>query len=232
MQPVIIDIIVVCVLLGFTLWGAHRGLFRSLIGLTAVIIALVGAGLFAKVLTQPVTDLLTPMLESKMEQRVEDAIAVQNVEMPSMPTEPDTGHRLEELLGLLGMDPETVESISQQAMGKLQEAGTSLAAAVVESLMYSLLYGILFLLAFLALLLALHLLARAFDLVLKLPVLHGLNTLGGAAFGILEGGLLMFLAVWAARHLGVSFETELVAATHVLRFFTTNTPLSVVSFLL
>ena len=232
MQAVIIDAVVVCVLLGFTLWGARRGLFRSLIGLVAVIVALVGAGFFARTLAQPMTDLLAPMLDSKLEQRVEEALTIQGGELPSLPTAPETSQRLEELLGLLGMDPESVGSLSQQALGKLEEAGTTLASAVVESLMYSLVYGLLFLLAFLALLLALHLLARAFDLVLKLPVLHGLNALGGAAFGVIEGGLLLFLAIWAARHLGVSFETELVAATHVLRFFTTNTPLSVVSFLL
>ena len=38
--------------------------------------------------------------------------------------------------------------------------------------------------------------------------------------------LALFLAVWALRRFGVSFETESVSATHLLRFFTTHTPLS------
>ena len=43
--------------------------------------------------------------------------------------------------------------------------------------------------------------------------------------------LLLFLAVWLARRLGVSFETETMAETYILRIFTVNTPLSLLSFL-
>ena len=53
----------------------------------------------------------------------------------------------------------------------------------------------------------------------------------GAVIGLAEGALLAFLAIWIARRLGVSFETETVAQTHILHFFTTNTPLSALSFL-
>ena len=49
--------------------------------------------------------------------------------------------------------------------------------------------------------------------------------------GLIEGALLLFLAVWAARRLGVSFEKEMFAQAHILRVFTTYTPLSVLSFL-
>ena len=41
--PVIIDIVVAAVLLGFAVYGGKRGLFRALSGLLAVVVALVGA---------------------------------------------------------------------------------------------------------------------------------------------------------------------------------------------
>ena len=97
--------------------------------------------------------------------------------------------------------------------------------------MGSVAYGVLFILSFLLLLLMLHVLVGAMDLVMKLPLLHGLNSLGGGALGLVEGALVLFLAVWAARRLGVSFETEALAEAHILRIFTTNTPLSLLSFL-
>lgn len=232
MQPVIIDAVVVCVLVGFAFYGAHRGLFRALAGLLAVVLALLGAGLFAKTLAQPAADLLAPAIEKRIEHRVEEAISAPT-DRPELPeSEKTMPERVQALLERMGMDPDTVDNLSSRALEKIQKTGTSLASAVVESMMYSILYGVLFILSFLALLLAFRLLARAFDLVLKLPVLHSLNTLGGAAAGLVEAGLLLFLAIWAARRLGVSFETDFVAATHVLRFFTTNTPLSVLSFLL
>ena len=49
--------------------------------------------------------------------------------------------------------------------------------------------------------------------------------------GLVEGALVLFLAIWVLRRLGVSFDTETVVQTHILQFFTTNTPLSVLSFL-
>ena len=41
--PVIIDIIAAALLIGFTLYGARRGLFRALAGLLIVVLALTGA---------------------------------------------------------------------------------------------------------------------------------------------------------------------------------------------
>ena len=74
-------------------------------------------------------------------------------------------------------------------------------------------------------------LVGAMGLVLKLPLLRGLNALGGGAVGLLEGALLLFLAVWVLRRMGVSFETEALAEAHILRIFTANTPLGVLSHL-
>ena len=79
--------------------------------------------------------------------------------------------------------------------------------------------------------LLLHVLATAMDLLAKLPGLSSVNALGGAALGLVKGALVLFLAVWAARHLGVSFETKDVAQTYILQFFATHTPLSVLSLL-
>ena len=102
---------------------------------------------------------------------------------------------------------------------------------MVESLAQSFIYGVLYILSFAALLLLMKVLVGAMGLVLKLPLLRGLNALGGGAVGLLEGALLLFLAVWVLRRMGVSFETEALAEAHILRIFTANTPLGVLSHL-
>ena len=53
----------------------------------------------------------------------------------------------------------------------------------------------------------------------------------GAVIGLIEGALVLFLAIWVLRRFGVSFETDTVSATHILRFFATHTPLSALSLL-
>ncbi len=232
--PVIIDAIAAAVLLGFAIWGAQRGLFRSLTGLLSVIVALVGAGLIAGALAAPAARLAGPLVEEHIRGQVDEAMEVQSsqqVEMPELEMEEDDGFAIEDLLALMGLDEDVRESLLGDIQEKAVDTGVNVATAIVESVVQSLLYGVLFLLSFLALMLLLKLAVGAMDLVLKLPGLHLLNSLGGAVIGLAEGALLAFLAIWIARRLGISFETETVAQTHILHFFTTNTPLSALSFL-
>ena len=232
--PVIIDAIAAAVLLGFAIWGAQRGLFRSLTGLLSVFVALVGAGLIAGALAAPAARLAGPLVEEHIRGQVDEAMEVQSsqqVEMPELEMEEDDGFAIEDLLALMGLDEDVRESLLGDIQEKAVDTGVNVATAIVESVVQSLLYGVLFLLSFLALMLLLKLAVGAMDLVLKLPGLHLLNSLGGAVIGLAEGALLAFLAIWVARRLGVSFDTETVAQTHILHFFTTNTPLSALSFL-
>lgn len=226
--PVIIDIVVVAILVGFALFGASRGLFRALSGLAVFLVALIGAGLIASAAAAPAARVVAPVISGRIEERVSEALAAHTgqVQMP----EAEGSFSADELLGWLGLDSDVRDALADQAQETIRETGATLAAAVVESVAQSIIYAVLYVVSFAVLTLALKLLVRFVDLVLKLPVLHGLNAVGGAAAGLAEGALLLFLAIWAARRFGVSFDTETVAATHVLRFFTTNTPLSALSF--
>lgn len=231
--PVIIDIVVAAVLLGFAVYGGKRGLFRALSGLLAVVVALVGAGIIAATFTTPVTKIVTPLIAGHIEEKVENAMAVQSadsgVQMPESDTEDPSA--IQDLLAILGLDDEVRSRLAEEVQEKVRDTGASIAAAVVESMARSLIYGTLYILSFAVLLLLMKVLIGAMDLVLKLPLLRGLNTLGGAAVGLVEGALLLFLAVWVLRRLGVSFESEALAEAHILRIFTANTPLGVLSHL-
>ena len=231
--PVIIDIVVAAVLLGFAVYGGQRGLFRALSGLLAVVVALVGAGIIAATFTTPVTKVVTPLIAGHIEEKVENAMAVQSagsgVQMPEADTEDPSA--IQDLLAILGLDDEVRSRLAEEVQEKVRDTGASIAAAVVESMARSFIYGTLYILSFAVLLLLMKVLIGAMDLVLKLPLLRGLNTLGGAAVGLVEGALLLFLAVWVLRRLGVSFESEALAEAHILRIFTANTPLGVLSHL-
>jgi ABC-type multidrug transport system fused ATPase/permease subunit len=233
--PVIIDAVAVAILAFFVLWGAHQGLLRSLAGLLTIVVALVGAGLIAGALADSAARLAGPLVEERIRTQVDEAITAQSsqkVEMPELDVEGgDEEFDIQDLLALMGLDQDVRDSLTEEIQEKAVDAGTTIATAVVESVVRSVLYGVVFLLSFLALTVLLKLAIGALDLVAKLPGLHLLNTLGGAAAGLVQGVVLAFLAIWIARRLGVSFETETVAQTHILHFFTTNTPLSALSFL-
>ena len=204
-------------------------------GLLTIVVALVGAGLIAGALADSAARLAGPLVEERIRTQVDEAITAQSsqkVEMPELDVEGgDEEFDIQDLLALMGLDQDVRDSLTEEIQEKAVDAGTTIAAAVVESVVRSVLYGVVFLLSFLALTVLLKLAIGALDLVAKLPGLHLLNTLGGAAAGLVQGVVLAFLAIWIARRLGVSFETETVAQTHILHFFTTNTPLSALSFL-
>jgi len=229
--PVIIDIVVAAVLVSFLIYGGSRGLVRSLAGLVAVVIALVGAGIAAATFAPPAAEFVTPLIAEKIEERVEDAVASRSddVQMPEVEVAEDL--TVGELLAILGLDEEVRGQLSEQAESAVRDTGAAVVEAVVESVAYSFIYGALYILVFLLLILLVHVLIGAMDLVMKLPGLNLLNALGGALVGVIEGALLLFLAVWVLRRLGVSFETEALAEAHILRIFTANTPLSVLSLL-
>ena len=226
--PVIIDIVVIVVLVGFTIYGARRGLLRALAGLLVVIVALVGAGIVAATFTQPVTKLVTPLIADHIEKKV-DAV-IENTQAP-VSQDGTENFSVEDLLALLGLDQEMQEALAEQAEEKIEDTGATIAMAVVDSLAQSIIYAVLYMISFVGLSILLRVLLRAMDLVLQLPGLHLLNSLGGAAVGLVEGMLLLFLVVWVLRRMGVSFETEALASAHILQIFTSNTPLSVLTFL-
>ncbi len=230
--PVIIDVIVAAVLIAAAICGAHRGLFRALAGLAVVIVALVGAAVIANTLAAPAARLVTPLIRDHIETKVDAAMAQQSqeVQMPEADVD-DEGFEIDDLLALMGLDEDVRDSLVQQTQEKIQDTGVSIAMAVVESVAQSMLYAALFLVSFTVLTIALKLLIRAMDLVLQLPGLHLVNSLGGGLIGLVEGALALFLAIWVLRRFGVSFETDTVSATHILRFFATHTPLSALSLL-
>jgi hypothetical protein len=213
---------------GFAAWGAKRGLLRALAGLLIVVMALVGAGIIAATFTDPAVKLVSPLIEKRISAKVDDALAQQT---PQVSEETDEDSQIEELLSLLGLDHDVRSSLAERTAETVRDTGVTIAVAVVESVARSMIYGFLYILSFIALLVLLNVLVRAMDLMLKLPGLHGLNAVGGGILGLAEGVLVLFLAVWALRRLGVSFDADPWAQAQVLRIFTANTPLSVLSFL-
>ena len=224
--PVIIDAVVVLILVGFTIFGVKRGLLQTLAGLVIAVVALVGAGMIAATFSGPLARLAAPLIEHRIEQKVDAAIEKQTAQMPEAETELE----IEPLLALLGLDKDVRGSLVKKTEETVRDTGVSVATAVVTSIAQSMIYGVLYILSFLALLVLLHVLFKAMGLLTKLPGIHGLNALGGGLLGLIEGALLLFLAVWVARRLGVSFEAQPFADAHILAVFTTHTPLSVLTF--
>lgn len=211
---VIIDIVIVVSVVAFALHGAKRGLFQSLAGLVIVVVALFGAAIIAGTFAKPVAKLVTPMAEKYFSQEIAEALERVDVELPDMDIVPELPED--------GVLKDVMASAGTILEGAVDTATTA-ASAAAENLIESIAYSILFMIGFLLLMLLLHVLCAAMGLLTKLPVVHGLNSLGGAVFGLVQGVLLVFLVVFVLQHLGVALDTAELQEAHILHIFRDNT---------
>ena len=236
---IILDVLTAAALIAFTVMGAHRGFFRTVAGLLAVILALAGAQLFTNWAAPHVSGVLQPAIERRVEKKVDaalggDTITPQEPQIGASRPDSETQDQKEEeeeseiqrLLRAIGVDEQLFQRLGESAREKVRDTGVTVATAVVQSVAESVIRALLFLLSFAVFLLLLKLLAKVLDLALKLPVLRSMNGIAGAAVGLVEGALAVFLAVWLLRRFGVSFETPAVEGTYLLSFFAQHTPLS------
>ena len=236
---IILDVITAAALIAFTVVGAQRGFFRTVAGLLTVILALTGAQLFTAWAAPHVSGVLQPVIERRVEKKVDaalggDTITPQEPKIDASRPDSETQDQkeaeeeseIQRLLRAIGVDEQLFQRLGESAREKVRDTGVTVATAVVQSVAESVIRALLFLLSFAVFLLLLKLLAKVLDLALKLPVLRSMNGLAGAAVGLVEGALAVFLAVWLLRRFGVSFETPAVEGTYLLSFFAKHTPLS------
>ena len=237
-NALIIDLVLAAVLAVFALLGARKGLIRSLMALVSVVVALIGATLLTAMFVEPVTDLVYPKVEERVLEQFErdipsDALAAEDGDLSAGGLLPD------ELSDLLGEALDTLKrfGVSDDAIDGVTKSVTDSAVSAAERAAYLLtsfgafgtLSFALFLAFFLALMLLLRLLTHGLDRLFSLPVLAQLNGLGGAALSLMEGALLIFLIVFLAPRLGVTWFADHAAGTHLLAWFLNNTPRSIIA---
>ena len=210
---ILADAVIAAVLVLAVVIGARKGLVKSLAGVVIVVTAFIGASFVANAFAEPVAQWLGPVIEESVLEKLgqqESADA-------------------ESLLQQFHFGGESLQQMAQEVMDKVKETGMDLLSAVADSVAHSVAYALVYLAAFLVLLLVVWLLLRPVYLVVKLPVLRTINAVGGGALGLVWGALLVFLAVWLLQRFDVYITTEMVERSTLLRFFATNSPLSLLT---
>ena len=225
MSVLFYDLIIVGILLVFVILGARRGMILSLCGMVAILVALSGASVGAKTLAPQVSAVLEPRFAAAIEEQL-------NKEISSSIENGRTGFEENTLTGLLGFlrDMGLYRELADAVELAIESGMTSVAAAVAaraaaamaETVAYPLLFFLFFFLIMLIWTLASYLL----DLAFRFPVLSGLNRLGGAAFGLIKGVVIVFLLVWLLRRFAMLPLPEELAQTKLLYFFANTNPLT------
>ena len=225
-NALIIDGVLLLILILGYLLGAHRGLFKSLMGFLTVFLALIGAVLIAGALTEPLTDFAMPIVEERVTERL------------GIPQDMTMGQFFS---GMASSDSTKTPTFSEwfgkldkwgagdRFFGEFKDSTVNAAQTAARALVASVIHTVLLLLWFAILYIAIKLLTRTLDHVFDLPVLKTLNDVGGGILGLLEALLLVYLALWLLPNVGVTALRENVENTYVLKFFSTYTPLTLIA---
>lgn len=221
MDLAILGVLALCVVM-----GARKGLFRSLMGLLAVVAALAAAAWAADLAADFVIDrMLRPATEAAVEERVDQMLAEETaVSSPLEEMEEVVAaipndfirRQASALLGTLGLSAEAAERSTREAL--LEGAG-QVVDTVLDTVVRGILRSGLCFALFLLISLILRLAVRALDVTFHLPVLKQANWLGGLVFGAAKGLVLVCLGVWLLGSLGLWVTAEAVESSHLLKFF-------------
>lgn len=208
-----VDIIIIAILVLCVVIGAHRGLLQSLAGVVIVVVAFFGASLAADALAPSVAEWIGPMVEESIHEKLLQTDTA------------DAGSMLKEFHFSSG----NLQNMVKEVMDKAAQTGMSLLNAVAESVTHSVAYALVYFISFLILLIVLWLAMKPLKLMTRLPGLHVLNCIGGGALGLVWGTLLTFLAVWLMLRFDWLLTPEMIESSPVLRFFTENSLLSLLT---
>lgn len=231
------DAIAALVLLVALIRGYKRGFILTLCGFLALFVALIGASFLSNTMSGPVSRALQPAIESSLTQIFSDHTTVQppavegsSSQSPESQVPDESQLPLQEALDIL-QDSKFyqgfVEAI-QSAVDEGMVSATANAARVISDYIATQISKlVIFIISFVLILVLWFFISHALDLAFRLPVLSSLNHWGGAALGLVKGGLLLLIACWLLQGSFLPWET--VRQTYLLRFFCISSPLSMLS---
>lgn len=208
-----IDIVIAVVLIVFAVVGWKNGLIRGLVGLAAMVLAVVLSAQISRAAAPEIVDrYLRPATYAAIEERAEElsreAGASSSVEelrrnlsqiLDAIPS----GFIRERAQDALDDALPLGEPIGGAFLMPLEELGKDMADTVLDTLVQDVLRSILCAALFVVLSALFRMAARILRIVEKLPGVRQLNELGGALAGLGKGLILVCLAVWVLRQTGV-----------------------------
>lgn len=244
-NALVIDALLLLVLAVGAAVGAWRGLYKSLMGLVVVLLAIAGSVLLAGFLTDPITDMAAPRLEELAVDRFSKAL-----ELAVRPDSEAADRGLESLNRVLdqyGLDAQALDQYLGPLLGpfsemlgdakgalqdKASEAFRGSVSGVIRELVRGTVHTVLTTVLYILLLAALRIFVKVTDKAFDLPGLNTVNTLFGALFGALEALLLLYIVLVPAAAIGFGPVADHAEDTFLLALLLRYSPFKLLSELL
>lgn len=223
---VIIDLIIVLVVVLSVCLGWSRGMVRGILTLVGTILALVVAsrlsGLAADIIVE---DILRPATHTAIEEHISGMSAEEFL----LPPVDEVRRSLEaiendfireeavKLLAALGLSADSADAVARETLLSISHGVVdTVLSGPVQQIVSALICILLFtLFSFL-----LRPVVWTADQAFRLPLLRQVNQLGGLLFGAARAVILIFVAVWALRLLGLGITEDIVSQSVILEMIT------------
>lgn len=188
----IIDICLILAVALFVFIGSRRGFIKETVSLVGVVLSLLiaiwvaGIGsqaLYKSVVRQPIYDTVNSVLTENVNAVLDESTVTVGDMIPA---------ELVEMAAKVGIDLELGDTIDLEGgtSAVVDSATNSLVDNVVEPICTKALSIVIFIVSFILSMILIALLAKALNIVAKLPVLHSLNRLFGAIVGGVRGAVI------------------------------------------
>lgn len=210
----LIEVIVLLILVAYALSGYRKGLLLSLCTLLILVLSALGATVAREMFTPQAIQYAEPVVAEALEEQLSnqlaegtrDALEQQEGNGLTIGGQEFSLGDLADFLSHFGFDVE--ERIVEGTGTAMEPAISAAAQSIAHALVPPIAELVIYLSAYLILYLVLHSLTLVVNLVDRLPVIHTMNHLGGAAAGLLSGFLLVAVLAVVLARTGFVPETE------------------------
>lgn len=205
----ILDGAVILILIVAVAVGCHRGFFKSLILLVGSLVAMVLAGLlstplasftFDSFISKGLQESITAKIEETGSGSVAEGMEAALNELPD-----SISHALQ---AYVGTPDQIVDAVRDSLSGSASSAAETVVTVVIRPVAVALLGFLLFFILFILLMVVVRLLARLVKQIARLPVLKQADGLLGGLLGLVEGALLVLVAVTVVQLITASAGPE------------------------
>ncbi|MBE6914447.1 MAG: CvpA family protein [Ruminococcaceae bacterium] len=220
----IIDLTLLGILIICAWNGYKKGLIMAVGGIVCIVVSIYGANLLANTFSYDVVPALRPFATGY----IESVIGGRDSAVTKRMGWEDYNYSVEDLLAQypdrveeyctecykeLGVDARTAETMAKKAVVQAEESGSTIHAAIGQTLCETASYVGCFLLAFLLIVITLTVLGNLTNLSFKLPRFDLVNDISGAVLGLVTGVLFCLVLVWALKFTGMIIGKDTLNST-------------------
>ena len=233
---VIIDIAILIILILCGWNGFKNGIIRGICGIIAVILALYGASLVAKMYSSEFTSMAKPFVSGMLDRSMAKAMGTYNAaedddtdSAADVMTVVDRNNVYEvsfATLRNLGLSENAAEKMATEVSDGVNSVGRDMTQYLTELMSQRVSYVCVFLLAFIIIAAALGIIENMLDIVFSLPGLGIADSVGGAVFGVLKGILIILAVAMFLRYTGLLLKENIIGDSIIMSKLLNSNPIA------